>query len=287
MSIKQNCAQRLWSVVFSAVGTALIVSSVLFGHQKLLTLQAVTLNLGLVALAVVLVDILWRLCGGDPLADEIHELQAQVKRLSESLDVLEGTKSIGLDLVYDRQGNYGTQSDWLGMIASAEDSVDMMGRTLFGWTRSSDVADLVVRKVQHDKVCFRWLVMDPDNQYLRLLTEEDINIGEMLKKKLGVVKQFLQQIHSRLPDECRDRFEVRTFKHVLLYFSTLMVDDRCYVTQYMFSADSGNSPFYCVRGTQAAWPKAFKLEFTTVWNESVPLFPAVGNSDSQPAQGAL
>jgi len=267
--------RKVWSVVFSAVGIALVVSSVLLGQQSFDTLQAVALNLGLVALAVVLIDLLWRICGGSPFGEELRELHFQVERLSESLDVLEGTKSIGLDQVYDRQGNFGTQADWLKVISEAENSVDMMGRTLFGWTRSAEVADLIVKKVHHDRVRFRWLVMDEENRYLPLLTEEDINIGDMLKKKLRVVEEFLKKIHDRLPEESRELFEVRRFRHVPLYFSVLSVDDRCYVTQYLFSADSGNSPFFCVRGAQAAWPKAFKLEFDTVWKESVDPFVAI------------
>jgi hypothetical protein len=186
-------------------------------------------------------------------------------------DVIENSKRIGLEAVYDRLGNYGNQSDWISLINRSVDSVDLMGRTMFGWTHSGDLKDVILTKIQRDNVSFRWLVMHKDNKYLSLLVEEDKNIGAILLAKLELVYKALWEIHNALPTEVKPRFQVKLFTHVPLYCSIFRVDDMHYITQYLFSASSDNSPLYCVRG-DASWPKFFAQEFTAIWETSQDLF---------------
>jgi hypothetical protein len=74
---------------------------------------------------------------------------------------------------------------------------------------------------------------------------------------------------------------VRYFDHVPLYCSLITIDDSCFVNQYLFSASSDNSPFYCVRGIHAAWPKLYAHEFDTIWNLAIDPFAASGPSESR------
>jgi hypothetical protein len=259
------------NVLFLTVGIALVIASVLFQTKNHLSLQTIALNLGLVTIAVVLVELLWQLCGGTPVENQVSDLTRQIGRLSKAVDVIENSKRIGLDAVYDRLGNYGNQADWINLINSSMDSVDLMGRTMFGWTHSSDLRDVILTKVQRDAVSFRWLIMHKDNKYLPLLVEEDKNIGAILLAKLDLVYKALLEIHKALPNDMKPRFQVRLFTHVPLYCSIFRVDDMHYVTQYLFSAASDNSPLYCVKG-DATWPKFFAQEFTAIWETSEDLF---------------
>lgn len=257
--------------LFLTVGIALVIASVLFQAQNHLSLQAIALNLGLVTIAVVLVELLWQLCGGNPVENQVSGLSNQIERLSKAVDVIENSKRIGLEAVYDRLGNYGNQSDWIRLINTSVDSVDLMGRTMSGWTQSSDLKDVILTKIQRDNVSFRWLIMHKENKYLTLLVEEDKNIGAMLLTKLELVYKSLWEIHNALPTKLKPRFQVRLFTHVPLYCSIFRVDDMHYVTQYLFSAASHNSPLYCVRG-DASWPKFFAQEFAAIWETSEDFF---------------
>jgi hypothetical protein len=274
----------LRNTVFVSVGSALVIASVLlraYGHSST---EAVALNLGLVSIAVVVIDQLWRLCGGSPIENQILMLSNQVQRLAKAVDVIESSKAVGLEAVFDRLGNYGNQSDWIDLINNAVDSVDFMGRTMFGWTRSDDFADMILTKIQRDGLSIRWLIMHEENKYLALLTEEHINIGSILSGKLSIVYETLWSIHNRLDDSIKNRFQVRLFSHVPLYCALLRIDDRHYVTQYLFSASSDNSPFYCVKGSDGAWPKLFSKEFSTVWDVSKDFFGAYAPKGEVPAK---
>jgi len=166
-----------------------------------------------------------------------------------------------LRAAYRRQGDFGTQGDWESLISSSTREVDIMGRTTHGWTRSREVADLIERKIIRDGVVFRWLIMATDNKYLQLLTEEDINIGAMLKEKLTHVANFLQSIQSRLPKDKRELLQIRVFSHVPLYCGTVRVDDQIYVTPYLFSRSSDSSPLLVLEGRESAWVKTYVTEF--------------------------
>lgn len=270
----------VWALVFGTTGVALVLASALLDPKEYQLARSVCLDLGLVLVAVPLVERLWALSGGNPLDLEVGQLRHQVQRLATTVDAMVNIEAIGLDRVYDCQANFGRQAEWLTLLQGAGHSVDIMGRTLFGWSRSAEVRDLCIRKVVHEDVQFRWLLMHEDNRYLPLLMEEDINIGEMLKEKLAAMRRFLTAIRDQLPEAKRHLFQVRYFDHVPLYCSIVAIDDRCFVNQYLFSASSDNSPFYCVRGSRGAWPKLYAHEFNSVWNLSVNPF-----ANSPPALG--
>jgi hypothetical protein len=269
---KSKISSWLRNTLFLSVGTTLVVISFLLESKGLTIPQAITLNLGLVSIAVVVVDQLWRLSGGNPIENQIGSLGVQIERLSKAVDVIERSKSIGLEAVYDRMGDYGNQSNWIDLIRDSVDSVDLMGRTMFGWTRSGELIDVILTKIQKDNITFRWLIMHKDNKYLPLLTEEDVNIGHFISDKLRHVYKTLWEIHQRLPEEFKSRFQVKLFSHVPLYCSILRVDDQHFITQYLFSSSSDSSPLYCVKGRDAAWPKTFSQEFTTIWDMSHEFF---------------
>jgi hypothetical protein len=81
------------NILFLTVGIALVIASVLFQITNHLSLQAISLNLGLVTVAVVLVELLWQLCGGTPIENQVSKLSNQIERLSKAVDVTDVTQS--------------------------------------------------------------------------------------------------------------------------------------------------------------------------------------------------
>jgi hypothetical protein len=257
------------TLVFLSVGVALIVLSVLL-HSLNPTMEAILLKLGLVAVAVVVVDQLWRVCGGTPISRQITDLGKQVSRLSQSVDVIESSKNVGLLKVYDRLGNFGNQTEWIELITRARESVDLMGRTQFGWTRSKELREVIVEKITRDRVSLRWLLMSPRNPFLPMIEKTDVH--SMLSRKLEIVLRFLREVHDSLPPDLKPRLQVRIFSHVPLSCSIMRVDSRFYVTQYLCNTSSDNSPFCCLKGPDGAWPKTYSQEFTSIWDESEDVF---------------
>ena len=259
-------------VIFLAVGIALVSISALLEQTQHPTWSRILLNLGLVSIAVVLVEHLWRAAGGHPIEHQVSSLSNQVTRLSETVDIVDSSKQVGLDHVHDCLANFGTQADWESLLRSAESRVDLMGRTLFGWTRSVDLDELVLKKIQNESVKFRWLIMSPKNKYLPLLTEEDLNIGSILESKLGEVRKRLTKLRNQLPEELRMCLQVREFDHVPLYCAVVRVDESCFVTPYLFSASSDGSPLLSLKGSNSAWASKYLKEFDLIWNTASEIF---------------
>src|SRR5437773_4752684 len=89
---------------------------------------------------------------GDPVV-ELVELRRRLDHAEARLkDIVDGADAVGLVRTYARQGDYGTESEWLDLFRAAIERVDIMGRTLYGWTSSVDTADVVIRKIHDEHV---------------------------------------------------------------------------------------------------------------------------------------
>jgi hypothetical protein len=207
-----------------------------------------------------------------PSSNTVQELLEARRRLetveAKLREAVEGANSVGLVRAVGRQGDFGTESDWLALLSGAVERVDLMGRTLYGWTQSADAAELIKRKIQEERVHFRWLVMSTENPFLPVLEENRVNIETYLRNKLESVERFLGRIRESLPDGCRELLEVRCFESVPLYFGYVRVDDNFFVTHYLSSANSTSSPMLCLNDVGAAWSRAYAREFDTVWRLS-------------------
>src|ERR1039458_7020169 len=191
---------RMTAVVFLAAGAALVGLSALLDRARMPVPSTVCLHLGVVTVAVVLLDLIWRFCGGRPADHAVESLALQIGRLAHSIDVLETSQAVGLEAVYSRLGSFGKQDDWVHLVDKATAQVDLMGRTLFGWTRAVEVPDRIINRVVNHGVNFRILLMSPRNECLDNLTEERMNLGPMLRDKLRVSIDFFIGIRQRLPE---------------------------------------------------------------------------------------
>jgi hypothetical protein len=266
------------ALLFVLAGVGLVIGSVLAKDSKWVVTESVLLNLGLAALAIVLVDVLWRAAGGHPLDSRIEKLDVHLAELSASIDVIDQARSVGLHTIFQRQGDFGTQADWERLIQSARRSVDVAGRTAYGWVKSGSIVDTIVEKIKRDRVSFRWLVMSRRNKYLPLLMEEGIVITAMLESKLEATERFLLSIRARLTDDEARLFQVRVFESVPLYCGMIRADDRWHITQYLASRSSDDSPLTCLAGSDGSWVTAYGQEFESIWNRSGDLFDAVTTS---------
>lgn len=179
-------------------------------------------------------------------SDPLLELVDLRRRLDQSearlRDIVEGAHTVGLVQAFARQGDYGTESNWIDLLHTAIERVDLMGRTLYGWTQSVETADVIIRKIREEHVRFRMLIMADDNQYLPALEDDRVNIGSALPSKLVAVRHWADQIRETLSDSDRSLFELRCFAALPLYFSYIRIDDKFLITHYLCSANANSSP---------------------------------------------
>jgi len=219
---------------------------------------------------------------GNP-ALELLELRKQLEQTKAQLrDAVRGANSVGLVQTFGRQGDFGTESDWLTVLGSAIERVDMMGRTLYGWTQSVETAEIIIKKIREEQVKFRVLIMAQNNHALPILEENRVNIAAALTSKLAAVSQWTDRIRLALSPDERLLFDVRCFENLPLYFSYLRIDDSFFVTFYLSSANSSSSPMIRLQHVGGSWTTAYAREFETIWT----LSSTLPSSGFQPDDGA-
>lgn len=263
--------RRFWitaAIIFVLIGVALIIGSVLMQTRKYDVGAAIALNLGLATLALVMIDAVWRVVGGNPLDARIAALDKQVSELASTIRFIEGARRVGLENIWIRQGDFGTQSDWEDLIRGAHHNVDVMARSAFGWTKSRLLKSIVLDRIHRGGVSFRWLLMSRSNRHLALLAEEDGHTSTLLDGKLEAMERLLLDIRRSLPASDRHLFQIKTFEHVPLYFSCVRVDDRWLTTHYLFSRSSDECPLTSLRGADSSWPSMYAEEFNFIWKSA-------------------
>lgn len=143
-----------------------------------------------------------------------------------------------------------------------------MGRSLYEWIRSPDFNKIIEEKIIRDGVHFRWLIMDISNEHLPRLEEDGHKIGGLLMPKIKEVDEKLHLLRTHLPDDKKHLFEIKTFTHVPLYCSVLRIDDRYFVTPYLQSIESRNSPLLILEGRSSTWAQIYHTEFDVIWRDS-------------------
>lgn len=261
-------------VVFTLVGLTAIAWSAATDSTANPTIHDVLLNLGLVAIAVVVIEALWRLAGGNPAEDQVMDFRKEISRLSQHVDIIQKTRAVGLHSVYDCTASFG-KANWMKLIQESTATFDVMGRALSNWVRPHEIDDLIANKIVKDGVTFRWLIMSEENSFLRLLEEEGTSLNEKVRPKLSMVYQRLWEIRDHLEkksSESLDKLKVRVFSNVPLYCSLVRSDDLFLVTPYLSSADAQDCPLYCFRGERSPWAAATSTEFDQIWWNATDLF---------------
>jgi hypothetical protein len=161
-------------------------------------------------------------------------------------------------------GNFGSHQDWIDLLSEANKSVYLMGRSQFGWTRSNQIKDIIIKKIK-DGVEFRWLIMSENNNYLKMIERRDRQ--SMLSGKLIKMNEFFEELKNELPVEFHNNLTIKKFTDVSLNNAMIKVDGKLYITQYLCNISSENCPFF-VLDKNGVWAKMFLDEFNTIWTHS-------------------
>jgi hypothetical protein len=196
-------------------------------------------------------------------------MTGKLNELDSALSILASGKKVGLEKAFRRLGDYGVQSDWENLIRGATREVDVMGRAAYGWVNSNDLDQLLMRKIQSDGIHFRWLIMSPQNKYLDLLTEEQVNLGKALGFKIQKTRETLMRIKSQIRDDQHHLLEIKEFTEFPLYCAVLRVDNKYYVTPYLSSRSSSECPLLCLDRAVGGWAEVYEREFLTIWSSAV------------------
>ncbi|MGC4092945.1 MAG: hypothetical protein QM756_34680 [Polyangiaceae bacterium] len=223
-------------------------------------LPSVLQNVALIALTVVIVDALWSIVGGDPVA----ELQSALESLRRSTKLLDESHKTGLRRVVAVSGAWGGSDDWMDRLKRARSRVDVMGYTLLVLTKGHNfekvIGDLVARGVK-----VRFLVMSPNNPHLSAF----INHAQIPSLSVSGVKAELDAAlaaFSALSTKLNSaNFEIRKLEAGLVASQIFRVDGATTAIQYLYSVVASRSPILEVHGEGAELFWCYQTEFESLW----------------------
>lgn len=135
--------------LFAAIAVALVFSSYFVrnvlkaaGHSDLADFIAdILIQVGLVVGAIALVDWLWGLVGGEPLA-------AQIESLKKLYELQKDAEHTGITRVY-AQAHEISISHWTELIKESKSRIDIASETAFEIAEQSCLSDAIVERIKH------------------------------------------------------------------------------------------------------------------------------------------
>jgi hypothetical protein len=273
--------------VFSAVGLLLVAVSWLLYLGFTNTASTVELladtvfAAGFAVLTVVILQMLWRAFGGDP-------IQRSVDRLAESASLLEDSQDTGVRRIFATSASYGSEAEWLQFLCRAKRNgqVDLMGYTLASWLTGR--FEECVLELLDRGVAVRILLMGPKNELFgrrgnsRIVHQSQSDLSVDCDRTVRVVRELMKQAG----DKAR-LIEARTVLTGSIKCSLTRVDGQLLMVPYLFSAPASSAPLIRVDkddGGDGLF-STYKREFDALWAE--PYSSPIGELDDSSTDGEV
>ena len=185
--------------LFVAIAMILVLSAYII--KKLLSADftsEILLQIGLVIGTIVLVDWLWGLVGGEPLAAQIDELKS-LYELQRDAD------RTGLAGIYLR-GNELNVSYWEKQILECKSNIDMVAETAFEISEQVRLMNAIVDRIKHG-VKVRILINSPSSLLTWFVDYEDPDLEGMHMRMEQAWRTF-QRVYTNLPPRLQSHFQV-------------------------------------------------------------------------------
>lgn len=259
-------------IVFTLVGGILLLLSKIIQNYPLWS--SLLFNLGIVVLAVVVVEFLWKFVGGDPLLEAIKLLQTSTSLLRD----LEGS---GIERIYPTRKEWEPNlNNFLQYLTSAKE-VDMMGNVLRNnWTSNQKFMDILERRTQQKECKFRILLLDPDSDILKQRSKDEARWNKDDEKEEAIkvsydhmltdIKDSLYQlktIKSKLNEKYGQYLEIKVVNQSNIYCNIIRADDKIIVAKYLLSVRGSGAPTLEIHGKDTFFYEKFAKEFEEMWKK--------------------
>ncbi len=221
------------------------------------------LNIGFVILTIVIVNFLWFLLGGEPLEEMICK---SVDTLKLASDGLRG----GLYRAFLTSSNFTTSSEWVALLKKANKNVDMMGYSLHMLTRTTAFQD-TLKELANRNVKVRILIMDSENEHFTAgLNFEGIDsmTFESMKDEITACTKCVEGAQSSVPRNKKNNIKFSKIKKGLTECQIIRIDSKIYVTPYLYSKHTADSPLFVFREQKNGYYEKYLEEFNTIWRQN-------------------
>jgi hypothetical protein len=254
----------------------LIIGALLLGLSYALTVEgekeeffaSALSQIAFVVLTVAILDFFWNLLGGEPIKKTLDDLRSSVNLLSDS-------QSAGLMRIFSVSGRFGSFSDWMANLKSAQKNIDLMGYTLHVWTRGENFSEEVIQLTKRG-VNIRVQIMSENNSTLDSL----INAKQISTISFGAVKEEIR-IMNKLLTDLEERTKANpgnlTFRPVskgLIVNQICRFDGSMTVIPYLWSITASESPLFFIQGSDSELFRIYCNEFEKLWSLNEPTAPS-------------
>jgi len=221
-----------------------------------------------VLLAVTLLNFVYWLAGGEPIAAQLERLAGD---LVSSFDVLKDTQQTGLQRILGTSRDFERKGDsWMGKLMSAKQNVDLMGYSLLVWSTGRDFHSEVLALLKRG-VNIRVLVMDPSNPHFAALANyhqiPSIKDIESVKGEVIRAIAVFDAIAAAAPKgPGMGTFELRKIRTGLVVCQVCRIDDWLAAIPYLYSVVASESPLLQIRGAGAELFRWYTREFDSLWS---------------------
>ena len=249
-------------VFFLVVAITLLVLYWVFQQE---TWAPVFLALAAALIAVVLVEIIWKLYGGDPITRAIDEVYGAIAGLRTSTSILKDLEGTGIERIHFQRRS--AVDTWLKLIGEAQE-VDMMGNSLRrDWTARDEFVKTVESRAKEGKCTFRVLVLEPSTDSpitsQRMIEENDAE-GRMIANSLFTLNT-LNKIRERLNGEAKEHIKIKVVQVSSLHAYMVRADDRILMANYLSHIRGSDLPAMEIHGRDTSFFQVFAAEFERMW----------------------
>jgi hypothetical protein len=247
--------------LFLAIGIILLLSSYIAKASGNLLVGDTSKDLGVVIISLVLVDLLWKLVGGDPLSKEIAELK---KYNNLHAVALEG----GLEGLILKANDAKTEVDWLEMIKKSQEHIDICGHTLVDIAEKPDWVSALKNRAESG-VHIRLILNSPSNPTLPNGINPDIpNLPKMMEDMKFSWNKFTE-LQNSLPVDKQSNLSVVQIKTDILFINIRRFDEKLYLLHYLYSTLNEYCPVFIFEGHQKQLFKLYLDEFNKIYSHNL------------------
>jgi hypothetical protein len=263
--------RREWQqvIIFMILGSALLA----WAYEATPTdkrtefLSNALLTAAFVLLAVTLLNLVYWLAGGEPIAARLERLG---RDLIASFEILKDAQITGLHRILGTSRDFERMGDnWMGRLVSAKGTVELMGYSLLVWSTGRDFQSELIALIRRG-VNIRILVMDPGNPHFGAFVNfhQIAAVSDVTAVKTEVVRAInvFNQVAARVPSgDGVGSFELRKVRSGLIACQICRIDEWLAAIPYLYSVVASESPLLEIRGSGSELFRWYTREFESLW----------------------
>lgn len=264
------------SGIFLLIGALLLVIAFLL--QTNTFLDTALFNAAFVILAVVILNFLWSLLGGEPISNELKQLTEKMERslqtvdhkLQQSFEIVNDSHATGV-VGLSISGKF-PPTLWVEKLRNAQQEVDLMGYTLLTWINTPDFEGDILKLVRKG-VKIHVLIMDQANPNFSSFINCDLpgtsieRTTQELQDAHKVFENVRLKVQAMKSADSSGDFEVRAARKGLITCNLFRADTEMVVVNYIYWQQAVMSPLILVQhgNEESNLFQIYQKEFDHIW----------------------